>query len=67
MSTTLATPEAEAARMWRRLPAARNRVIRARARVAKHRTLENMTAAAELAAGYARMEAQYFNALAEVA
>lgn len=67
MSTTLATPEAQAARMWRRLPAARRRVIAARARVARKRTLENMTAAAELAAGYARMEAAYFNTLAKVA
>lgn len=66
MSTTVATPEAEAARIWRRLPAARNRVIAARARVARNRTLENMTAAAELAAGYARMEAAYFGKLAEV-
>lgn len=59
--------ERTAARIWRRLPAARRRVIAARARVAKHRTLENMTAAAELAAGYARMEAEYYANLAEVA
>ena len=59
--------ERTAARIWRRLPAARRRVIAARDRVAKHRTLENMTAAAELAAGYARMEAAYYDRLAQVA
>lgn len=59
--------EAEAGRIWRRLPAARNRVIAARARAERNRTLENMAAAAELAAGYARMEAEYFGKLAEVA
>lgn len=58
--------EQEAARLWRRLPAARRRVIAARAKAVKTRTLENMTAAAELAAGYARMESEYFNALAEM-
>ena len=59
--------ERTAARIWRRLPAARRRVIAARARVAKKRTLENMTAAAELAAGYARMETAYYDAHAQVA
>jgi hypothetical protein len=63
----LATPEREAARLWRHLQAAGRRVRAARARVAKHRTLENMTAAAELAAGYARMEAAYYETLSEVA
>ena len=67
MNTTVATAEREAARLWRRLPAAGRRVRAARERVAKHRTPENMTAAAELAAGYARMEAAYYETLAEVA
>lgn len=72
METTVATlteQEAEmvAGQIWRRLPAARRRVIHARARAAKKRTLENMAAAAELAAGYARMEAGYYDALAQVA
>lgn len=59
--------EHEAGRIWRRLPAARNRVIAARARAERHRTLENMAAAAELAAGYARMETAYYDRLAEIA
>ena len=59
--------EREAARIWRRLPAAARRVRAARARVERRRTLENMRAAAELAAGYARMETAYYNNLAEVA
>jgi hypothetical protein len=67
MSTMIATQEREAARLWRRLPAAGRRVRAARERATKHRTLENMTAAAELAAGYARMEAAYYDTLAQVA
>lgn len=59
--------ERQAAQLWRRLPAARNRVIAARARATRKRTIGNMTAAAELATGYARMEAGYYQALAEVA
>ena len=59
--------ERTAARIWRRLPAARNRVIRARAKVERARTLENMASAAELAAGCARMEAAYYDHLAQVA
>lgn len=67
LKPTTAKQNTRASQIWRRLPAARRRVINARARVARKRTLENMTAAAELAAGYARMEANYFTALAEVA
>lgn len=58
--------EHEAGRLWRRLPAAARRVTAARAKAERRRTLENMTAAAELAAGYARMEATYYNHLAQV-
>lgn len=67
MSTTLATPEAEAARIWRRLPAARNRAITARLRALTKPTEDRVTRAQELEAGLVRMEATYFDRLAEVA
>lgn len=61
--TTTATrahsPELEAARLWRRLPAARKRAEAARARADRNPTTENHAIAAELEAGHARMLAEY--------
>lgn len=67
MNTSLATAEAEAARIWRRLPAARNRAITARLWALHKPTEDRLTAAQELEAGLARMEAAYYENLAQVA
>jgi hypothetical protein len=66
MNTTLA-PEAEAAKLWRRLPAARNRAITARLKALRTPTEDRLTAASELEAGLVRMETAYYTNLAQVA
>ena len=60
-------PEVEAARIWRRLPAARNRAISARLKALHNPTEDRLECAAELEAGLARMESTYFDHLAQVA
>jgi hypothetical protein len=56
----------EAGRLYRRLPAARRRADLAKARAGRTGKPEHLDAATELEAGYVRMEARYFEALAQV-
>ena len=58
--------EAEAGRLYRRLPAAKRRADQARTRAGKTGHPEHLLAASELEAGYSRMVAVYFNTLAQV-
>lgn len=64
---TILQAEHEAARIWRRLPAARNRAINARLKALRAPTEDRLTAAEELEAGLARMESSYYENLAQVA
>jgi hypothetical protein len=66
MRTTLVA-EHEAAKLWRRLPAARNRAITARLKALRTPTEDRLTAATELEAGVVRMETAYYANLAQVA
>lgn len=59
--------ERDAARIWRRLPAARNRAITARLKAFRTPTADRLTTASELEAGLARMEHDYYATLAQVA
>ena len=64
--TSIHTNEAEAGRLYRRLPAARRRADVARARAERTGKPAHLDAATELEAGYGRMEAAYFDTLAQV-
>jgi hypothetical protein len=66
MSTTLSA-ENQAAQIWRRIPAARNRAITARLKALRTPTTDRLTRAEELEAGLSRMEAAYYENLAQVA
>ena len=58
--------ETEAGRLYRRLPAAKNRADQARLRAGRTGNPQHLLAADELEAGYSRMVANYFNTLAQV-
>lgn len=58
--------EAEAGRLWRRLPAAERRANHARARADRTGNKEHVIAALELEMGLHRMESAYYQALAQI-
>lgn len=65
MNTTIATrgaiysPEIEAAKLWRRIPAARKRAALAKERADRTGTAEDHERAVERLAGARRLEAEY--------
>jgi hypothetical protein len=59
--------EREAGRLWRRLPAAERRANLARTRADRTGLTEHVVAAYELEIGLHRMEAAYYETLAQVA
>jgi hypothetical protein len=67
MESIIANAEVEAGRLWRRLPAAERRANQARARADRTGLTEHVVAAYELEIGLHRMEAAYYETLAQVA
>lgn len=60
------SPDLEAAKVWRRIPAARKRAALAKERADRSGTTEDHERATELLAGVRRLEAEYLD-LKEVA
>jgi hypothetical protein len=61
------SPELEAAKVWRKIPAARKRAALAKARADRTGTREDHERATELLAGVRRLESEYRGLKAEAA
>jgi hypothetical protein len=67
MSTKIYSPDLEAAKVWRKIPAARKRAALAKERADRTGTTEDHERATDLLAGARRLETEYRELKAEAA